>query len=154
MLFGVLGCEMNKPLECMPPRTAKPGMKGFKRRLSITKLDNMLVPLVIKAQVWGSCEKRRTIHCSRFAGVGSVSGGNDLPVLPILLLKDLPDLQTQVATVHKEKNDVELKFNELQGMVLHRDGKIKLFSRELDRVTKERGEFQKQVLALERDPSP
>ncbi|GJX95397.1 hypothetical protein Tco_0351195 [Tanacetum coccineum] len=53
-----------------------------------------------------------------------------------------------VATLHKEKNDVELKCNELQGMVLYRDGNIKLFLRELDRVSKERGEFQKQVLAV------
>nr|GEV60870.1 hypothetical protein [Tanacetum cinerariifolium] len=50
------------------------------------------------------------------------------------------DLQTQVATLHKEKNDVELKCNELQGMVLHRDGNIKLVLRE-------------QVFALERGSS-
>nr|GEU82440.1 hypothetical protein [Tanacetum cinerariifolium] len=68
------------------------------------------------------------------------------------LLVAYQELQTQVATLHKEKNDVELKCNELQGMVLHRDGNIKLFSRELDRVLKERGEFQKkQVLTLERE---
>ncbi|GKC59347.1 hypothetical protein Tco_1086945 [Tanacetum coccineum] len=56
---------------------------------------------------------------------------------------------SEFATIHKEKNDVELKCNELQGMVLHRDGNIKLFLRELDRVLNEKGEFQKQVLALE-----
>ncbi|GJY42245.1 hypothetical protein Tco_0429515 [Tanacetum coccineum] len=65
------------------------------------------------------------------------------------LLGAYQGLQTQVAVLHEEKNAVELKCNELQGIVLHRDGNIKLFMREIDRVLKERGKFQKQVIALE-----
>ncbi|GJZ57148.1 hypothetical protein Tco_0612642 [Tanacetum coccineum] len=51
----------------------------------------------------------------------------------------------------KERNDAELKSHEFQGMVLHRDGNIKLFMREFERVSKERGELQKQVLSLEHE---
>ncbi|GKA31790.1 hypothetical protein Tco_0718157 [Tanacetum coccineum] len=38
-------------------------------------------------------------------------------------------LQTQVVALHEERNVVELKCNELRGMVLRRDGNIKLFMR-------------------------
>ncbi|GJT42764.1 hypothetical protein Tco_0951479 [Tanacetum coccineum] len=67
------------------------------------------------------------------------------------LLVAYQDLQTKVATLHRERNDAELKSNEFQGMVLHRDGNIKLFMMEFERVSKERGELQKQVLSLERE---
>nr|GEV12782.1 hypothetical protein [Tanacetum cinerariifolium] len=46
---------------------------------------------------------------------------------------------------------LELKSHEFQGMILHRDGNIKLFMREFERVSKERGELQKEVLSLERE---
>nr|GEX58874.1 hypothetical protein [Tanacetum cinerariifolium] len=128
---------------------------------------------MLSVEVSRSCKKRRTIRCSRFAGVGSVSGGNDQPafvsaggtthnaaegpVAPSWLearyessLVVYQYLQTQVATLHKERNDVELKSNKFQVTVLHRDGIIKLFMREFERVSKERGELQKQVLLLER----
>ncbi|GJW50719.1 hypothetical protein Tco_0092070, partial [Tanacetum coccineum] len=124
-----------------------------------------------------SCKKRRTIRCSRFAGVGSVSGGNDQPAFASVgvsggtthnaaegtaapswlearyesLLVAYQDLQAQVATLHRERNDAELKSNEFQGMVLYRDGNIKLFTREFERVSKDKGELQKQVLSLERE---
>nr|GEV60868.1 hypothetical protein [Tanacetum cinerariifolium] len=84
-----------------------------------------------------SCKKQLTVRCSRFASVGSVSGGNDHPAF-FSAGVFTGDLQTQVAPLYKEKNDVKLKCNELQGMVLYKDGNIKLFLRELDCVSKER----------------
>ncbi|GJW37626.1 reverse transcriptase domain-containing protein [Tanacetum coccineum] len=175
MLFGVLSCEMNKPPERIPLRSAKPGMKSFKRRLSITVS-------VLKRRHYKNDLKAKKIPTvgdpfGQPPDIGGlddhvmvdelVSSGNDQPAFVSAgiyagtahttaegtaapswleacyesLLVAYQDLQTQVATVHKEKNDVELKCNELQGMVLHRDGNIKLFSRELDRVLNKRGEF-------------
>lgn len=60
-------------------------------------------------------------------------------------------LQTRNAELHKERNRAECCGNELRGMVLTRDGNLKLCMREMERVSKERDEFKNQVFELEKE---
>ncbi|GKA79941.1 hypothetical protein Tco_0786537 [Tanacetum coccineum] len=115
----------------------------------------MLATLVLKAVSGG---KDHPAFVSAGVSAGTTHNVAEGTVAPLWLearyeslLVTYQDLQTQVATLHKERNDAELKSNEFQRMVLHRDGNIKLFMREFERVSKERGELQKQVISLERE---
>ncbi|GJV06291.1 hypothetical protein Tco_1343947, partial [Tanacetum coccineum] len=100
-----------------------------------------------KCGVSRSCKKRHTIRCSRFVGVGSVSGGNDQPAFVSAGISAGTTHNVTERTV--APSWLEARYESL--MVLHRDENIKLFMREFERVSKERGELQKQVISLERE---
>ncbi|GJX31596.1 hypothetical protein Tco_0241451 [Tanacetum coccineum] len=60
-------------------------------------------------------------------------------------------LQTHILELYKEKDKVQHKCNELSGMVLARDGDIKLFNEIIEHLTKERDELKKQVFELDKE---
>ncbi|GJT57567.1 hypothetical protein Tco_0992621 [Tanacetum coccineum] len=60
-------------------------------------------------------------------------------------------LQTRILEIYKEKDKVQHNCNELRGMVLARNGDIKLFNEIIDHLTKERDELKKQVFELDKE---
>ncbi|GJV11732.1 putative ribonuclease H-like domain-containing protein [Tanacetum coccineum] len=60
-------------------------------------------------------------------------------------------LQTRILELYKEKDKIQHNCNKLRGMVLTRDGDIKLFNCIIDRLIKERDELKKQVFELDKE---
>ncbi|GJS36644.1 reverse transcriptase domain-containing protein [Tanacetum coccineum] len=60
-------------------------------------------------------------------------------------------LQTRILEIYKEKDKVQHNCNELRGMVLARNGDIKLFNEIINHLTKERDELKKQVFELDKE---
>ncbi|GJS18180.1 hypothetical protein Tco_0412652, partial [Tanacetum coccineum] len=60
-------------------------------------------------------------------------------------------LQTRILELNKDKDKIQHNYNKLRGMVLTRDGDIKLFNCIIDRLIKERDELKKHVFELDKE---
>ncbi|GKE45919.1 hypothetical protein Tco_1473203, partial [Tanacetum coccineum] len=120
IVAGIATCALSKAIPDVAP--------------NVGGLDDhvMMDEQSAKGQYVGSSGTQSPAFISADISVGTTHNAAEGTAAPLWLearynslLVAYQDLQTKVATLHRERNDAELKSNEFQGMVLHRDGNIK-----------------------------